>query len=315
MTALDQKTEPQGISSRITPRLLSQTYGSFLGLAVGDALGATLEFMEPHEIQKQYGVHRNIVGGGWLRLKKGDVTDDTSMTFALAESILNAGRVDAFAMAQGLSDWMVKKPVDIGNTVRKGIVHYRLSGIPCSPVSEHDAGNGACMRSLAIVMATLFASEKDAISASRLQSHITHNNTLSDVGTECIMRMLRAIFAGTDKQHIYQKFIPEFLQTHPEYEFRNTEINSPSGYIVETLQAVFQSFFFHDSFEEILVDVVNRGGDADTTGAIAGMLAGAYYSLENIPRKWLKSLRPDVVDTCYSLTDKLLKFSRSSYYT
>ncbi|HSO84778.1 ADP-ribosylglycohydrolase family protein, partial [Thiocapsa sp.] len=93
--------------------------GAYLGLAVGDALGATVEFMTPREIREVYGEHRNLIGGGWLRLRKGRVTDDTEMSLALGNSILAAGCVDAHAIAEAFSDWMRTKPVDIGHTVRR----------------------------------------------------------------------------------------------------------------------------------------------------------------------------------------------------
>ncbi|MDP1636403.1 MAG: ADP-ribosylglycohydrolase family protein, partial [Gallionellaceae bacterium] len=88
---------------------------SYLGLAIGDALGATVEFMTPREIAAQYGVHDKMIGGGWLHLKPGQVTDDTTMALALGESILAQGRVDALAAAQAFDAWMRAKPVDIGN--------------------------------------------------------------------------------------------------------------------------------------------------------------------------------------------------------
>ena len=92
-----------------------------LGLAIGDALGATLEFMTPREIRQCHGVHREIRGGGWLRLRAGQVTDDTEMSLALGASILARGAVDPESVAEAFSDWMRGKPVDIGSTVRRGI--------------------------------------------------------------------------------------------------------------------------------------------------------------------------------------------------
>jgi ADP-ribosyl-[dinitrogen reductase] hydrolase len=81
---------------------------------------------------------------------------------------------------------------------------------------------------------------------------------------------------------------------------------NPSGYIVETMQAVFQAFFDTDSFEACLIDVVNRGGDADTTGAIAGMLAGALYGPAGIPLRWLHGLDKATRQACATQTEKLL---------
>ena len=108
----------------------NKAIGAYLGLAVGDALGATLEFMTPSQIKSAYGVHDSITGGGWLRLSPGQVTDDTTMSLALGESIIKSGCVDANAVAKAFSNWFLDNPVDIGKTVKRGIIHYRYSGIP-----------------------------------------------------------------------------------------------------------------------------------------------------------------------------------------
>jgi len=92
--------------------LTARALGAYLGLAVGDALGATVEFMTPSEIRERHGVHRDILGGGWLRLRKGQVTDDTEMALALGRSILAEGRVEPRAVAEAFSAWMRGKPVD-----------------------------------------------------------------------------------------------------------------------------------------------------------------------------------------------------------
>jgi ADP-ribosyl-[dinitrogen reductase] hydrolase len=83
-------------------------------------------------------------------------------------------------------------------------------------------------------------------------------------------------------------------------------MESPSGYIVDTLRAVFQSLFATDSFESALVDVVNRGGDADTTGAILGMIAGALYGIGSIPNRWISALDKPIVEACLAQTPALL---------
>ncbi len=313
MNVSDQKTDNVQAVSVIDLQLRQRAQGAYLGLAVGDALGATVEFLTPQEIRHQYGVHRNIVGGGWLKLARGQVTDDTTMTFALADSILRTGRINADEIAIGFSEWMKRKPVDIGNTVRRGIVHYRTSGNTCVPENEYDAGNGACMRSLAIALATLWRDEQDAIKASRIQAHITHNNKDSDAGSECLIRMLRSIMLGTDKPSLLNDIVDDFIQHHPQFDFQKRKIGNPSAYIVDTMQVVLQSFFYNDSFEDILLDVVNRGGDADTTGAIAGMLAGAFYSVENIPDRWMNSLDADVNRNCREQADSLLQLSMDSH--
>ena len=109
---------------------IARGMAAYLGLAIGDALGATVEFLTPNEIRHQIGLHSEITGGGWLRLKAGKVTDDTTMSLALGESIIARGCVDALAAAEAFDAWMRAKPVDIGNTVRRNLIAFRTTGKP-----------------------------------------------------------------------------------------------------------------------------------------------------------------------------------------
>ena len=288
--------------------LQSRAVAAYLGLAIGDALGATVEFMTPREIAAQYKVHDSIRGGGWLRLKAGQVTDDTTMSLALGRAILECdGRVDALAAARAFDDWMRTKPVDIGNTVRRGLLQFRKTGVPEMPPSEHDAGNGAAMRILPVALATLGQPEEAIRTACRAQAHVTHNNPLSDAACLSLVRMLHDALAGADKFALLHHHAHPLAALHPEFSFRGVkQVGNPSGYVAETMQAVFQALFDTDSFEDCLVDVVNRGGDADTTGAIAGMLAGALYGPQAIPKRWLKALDPGVASRCREQAHALL---------
>jgi len=172
------------------PQLEDKARAAYLGLAIGDALGATVEFMTPNEIRTHHDVHKNITGGGWLKLRPGRVTDDTEMSLALGEALLSSQRIDAEIIAEAFSEWMRTKPVDIGNTVRRGLVYYRQHGETSVPKSEFNAGNGACMRTLPIALATLGADDELVINASRIQAHITHHSSLADAGTEHVVQLL-----------------------------------------------------------------------------------------------------------------------------
>lgn len=277
--------------------LRQRAVAAYLGLAVGDALGATVEFLTPNEIRQQHGVHREILGGGWLHLRPGAVTDDTGMSLALGQSILHAGDVDAHAAAEAFSDWMRAKPVDIGNTVRRGIAHYRRTGEPRVAPDDQNAGNGACMRCLPVALLHCYSSERELVEASRRQTHVTHNSAVADAGTETVLRMLVAALQARPIA-VLREHALRLVGRYPEYRFERPAVNNPSGWIVDTLQAVFQALFHQRDFESVLVDVVNRGGDADTTGAIAGMLAGALYGIDAIPGRWLRALDADVATAC-----------------
>jgi ADP-ribosyl-[dinitrogen reductase] hydrolase len=283
---------------------------AYLGLAIGDALGATVEFMTPREIAIQYGVHDKIRGGGWLHLKAGQVTDDTTMSLALGKSILSVGKVDALAAAKAFDDWMRAKPVDIGNTVRRNLLQFRKTGNPEAPYSDHDAGNGAAMRLLPVALATLGQPTENVRTASRAQAHVTHNCLLSDAACETLTLMIQDALQGADKYHLLHQHANRLVEQFPQFKFRAVrQIMNPSGYIVDTIHVVFQSFFDTAGFRSCLIDAVNRGGDADTTGAIAGMLAGALYGLDSIPDLWIGALDKQIHRICEAQAKSLLQTS------
>jgi ADP-ribosyl-[dinitrogen reductase] hydrolase len=303
--AISSNPFPRTVLADMQPRAIA----AYLGLAIGDALGATVEFMTPREIKALFGTHEEICGGGWLRLKPGQVTDDTTMSLALGQAILSSGGVNALNVAQAFDDWMRARPVDIGNTVRRGIVGFRTSGTPQVPPSEHDAGNGAAMRVLPVALATLGQPEAAVRDACRIQAHVTHNNPLSDAATECLALMVQDLLQGAGKNKILRGQVEALIRQHPEFEFRQRHRENPSGYVVETMQAVFQALFGSETYRDCLVDVVNRGGDADTTGAIAGMLAGALYGPEALPRAWHDSLEKNVRLSCDMQAHSLIELA------
>jgi ADP-ribosyl-[dinitrogen reductase] hydrolase len=277
------------------PDLHARAAAAYLGLAIGDALGATVEFMTPREIRAAFmpkrGVHREIIGGGWLRLKPGQVTDDTTMSLALGAAILaDGGTVWPLSCARDLDGWMRARPVDIGNTVRRNLIAFRQSGDPVAPPSEHDAGNGATMRVLPVALATFGKNNATIKAAIAAQAHVTHHNPVSDAVCEVLVFMVHDALRGASLRDLYRDRIQPFVAAHPEFTFRPKRRDNPSGWVVETMQAVLQALLDTGSFEDCLIDVVNRGGDADTTGAIAGMLAGALYGREALPTRWLRAL-------------------------
>ncbi len=290
--------------------ITDRAIAAYIGLAIGDALGATVEFMTPREIAQHYGIHDTLRGGGWLHLKPGQVTDDTTMSLALGSSILAKGCVDATAAAQAFDAWMRSKPVDIGNTVRRNLLHFRNTGNPEAPCSVHDAGNGALMRVLPVALATLGQSQQAVRTACRAQGHVTHNSTLSDAACETLVFMVQDALQGKDKNHLLHQHAHPLVARHPEFKFRSIRsIGNPSGYVVDTLQTVFQSFFDTEDFRSCLIDIVNRGGDADTTGAIVGMLAGAFYGLDAIPNAWNNALNTEVRRSCVTQARALMQLA------
>ena len=287
-------------------QLHDRALGAYLGLAVGDALGATVEFMLPREIQYQYGTHREIIGGGWLKIKAGRVTDDTEMALALGSALLASNGWNAYAVADSFVAWLKSRPIDIGNTCRRGIQRYILNGSLSGSVSEGDAGNGAAMRNLPVVLATL--NDDAAYRQQTLdESRFTHNHPLSDAATLALGEMTRAMLKGGGVKEC-REIVKSLLCEYPKFKF-DPYPGRASGYIVDTMQTVLHHFFITDSFETLVVDTVNRGEDADTTGAIAGMLGGALYGANAIPKRWINKLEQKVVSEIYQQVSGLLKLS------
>lgn len=310
LPASGRKSKSQ-MSELLHHTVKDKAVAAYWGLAIGDALGATLEFMTPREIRHHYVVHDKIVGGGWLRLPAGQVTDDTQMSLALGDAIIEQGGVDALAIGQSFDRWLRSKPVDVGQTVRSGIINFRKTGNIHVKPNRNGAGNGACMRTLPIALLTLGQQPQQIQSSSRLQAHITHNNELSDAACELVIHLIHGAIYGADKNELLHGPIAEFISRYPVFNFRQQRMENPGAYIVETMIAVLQAFIDTEDFHQCLVDVVNRGGDADTTGAIAGMIAGAYYGSQAIPKKWIYGLNNEVRDNCQQQAKALLSMNQS----
>ncbi|ACM20939.1 ADP-ribosyl-(nitrogenase)-activating glycohydrolase [Geotalea daltonii FRC-32] len=286
--------------------ILSRSQAAFMGLAIGDALGAPVEFMTTGEIKAKYGLLKDLVGGGWLRLKAGQVTDDTEMTLCIARAMVAEGGMSLRAVADNFAAWLKSRPIDVGDTCRKGIRNYMLKGTLETPFNQWDAGNGAVMRILPVVLANL-GNDGELERQVVAQAHLTHNHPLSDSACICLGRMVSHAVCGYSKSRL-RKEVDALIAAHPAFRFDPYK-GLATGYVVDTMQTVFHHFFRGSNFEECLVSTVNQGGDADTTGAIMGMLAGAYYGMENIPRRWLRKLDRKVMEEATMLAGRLVRLS------
>lgn len=291
------------MGSCMAEQLVDKALGAYLGFACGDALGATVEFMNPKQIQKRYGVHREIIGGGWLGLEAGQVTDDTQMSLALGAAIISEQGWNLKTVAEHFAAWLRSGPPDVGNTCKRGIMRYLDSGDLQGVPRADEAGNGACMRNLPVVLATLYRVDLFT-DWSLQQGRITHHNPLSDAATLALGRMAQHLLIGDDSEFCQQEAVRLILD-HGEFAY-SPYPGKASAYIVDTVQTVLHYFFNTDSFESCLVATVNQGGDADTTGALAGMLAGAKYGLGQIPERWLAALDEGVVRQIRGQTGQLL---------
>jgi ADP-ribosyl-[dinitrogen reductase] hydrolase len=291
------------IQYHISPDIQSRALGAYLGMAVGDALGAPIEFLTKREIAHR-GIHNEMTGGGWLKLKPGQVTDDTEMSLNLGRAWIEAGGWSAYTTATQLASWLKHYPIDVGNTCRRGIRRFMLDGSLQGLPSEGDGGNGAAMRILPIALATL---GNDGLfeHAAIEQAHLTHHHPLSDAATLTLGRMVHVLLAGQGKDAC-RMLVDNLVTEYPKFRFTPYP-GRASGYIVDTIQTVMHHFFSTDNFEDCLVATVNCGEDADTTGAIVGMLAGALYGVSAIPQRWLNELDISVKAEIEFQTNVLMK--------
>ena len=288
----------------------SRLTGALIGLVVGDALGTTLEF----KTRSSFTPLKSMAGGGPFNLKPGQWTDDTSMALCLAKSLVE----DRFSLDGQLSKYLkwfkngymssTGKCFDIGKNTAKSLVEYEKTGV-CPEEYEYAAGNGALMRLAPVPMYYRNDFEK-AVLYSGKSSLATHNNILSIDSCRYFGGVLQQAIEGKDKENVLFGKTGK-LELHKKVksvavgsytEKVSGEILS-GGFVIDSLEASLWSFYHTENFEEAVLKAVNLGYDADTTGAIAGQVAGAYYGVNNIPRKWINKLAKKKL--IFDLVDKL----------
>ncbi|MGJ4880898.1 MULTISPECIES: ADP-ribosyl-[dinitrogen reductase] hydrolase [unclassified Bradyrhizobium] len=291
------------------PDVEERALAAYLGFAIGDALGATVEFMTRGEIVAQYAMHRDIIGGGWLKLRPGEVTDDTEMSLALGRSLIRKRGFDARDVCEEFAAWLRTGPADVGNTCRRGIRRYVMHGTVEGVYAEGDAGNGAAMRVLPVALATLEAPD-NAETWTLAQARATHHHPLSDDACIALVRMTHALLLG-EGQDAVRREADALIGKHRAFSFVPYPGRS-SAFVVDTMQTVLHHYLAADSFTECLVQTVNQGGDADTTGALAGMLAGATHGLAAIPARWRDRLDREVTADIEVQVPRLLAIARAT---
>jgi ADP-ribosyl-[dinitrogen reductase] hydrolase len=203
-------------------------------------------------------------------------------------------------IADKFVDWYNNDPVDIGKTCRAGIHRYIRSGELVRAASHDQAGNGGVMRELPLIL--LYGNDRESMLDTVVsQSRLTHNNQESDLGCRCYAELVAAALSGSSKDDLWK-----IADDYPP--FSPMKFDGKSGaYIVDTLRTVLHYFFATESFEDCIVEVVNNGQDADTCGALAGGLAGAFYRADPyaIPARWLDALDQDVHNELVQLADQL----------
>lgn len=295
--------------------------GALLGLATGDALGTTLEFTQPGSFDPL----TEMMGGGPFRLKPGEWTDDTSMALCLAASLVEQGRFDAEDQMERYLRWRDSgymssngRCFDIGGTVSKALRAYERSGDPYSgPTDYYSAGNGSLMRLAPVPL--FFANDpKRAIALSATSSRTTHGAREAVDACRYFASLLMGVLAEHDKATLLSPSyaLPDGIWKEASlapkieairagsFKRRNPPDIRGTGYVVNCLEAALWAFYRTDTFREGCLKAVNLGEDADTTGAVYGQLAGAYYGARAIPECWRNTLA--LRERIVSLADGLL---------
>lgn len=283
-----------------TERLRDRYRGVMLGKAVGDALGATLEFLAPEEVSARFGVHREIVGGGWLHLAPGEITDDTQMALCIAHSLAEQGRFDPDDVTARFVAWFQSDPKDIGNTTRHAL-ELLDGGMPWNEAGRRthealrprDASNGSIMRCAPVALAAGGDPDLNA-RWSADSSRITHANPLCVDACVALNAALAALVSdpGADPidAAVAAASLDDVRQAAAAARSASAATLPASGYVLDTLSAALWAVATHDDPESVIVAAVNLGNDADTTGAVAGALAGARWGAAALPPRWVDTL-------------------------
>jgi len=297
------------------PTLQSRYLATLLGLATGDAIGTTVEFSP----RGSFPPVTRMTGGGPFGLKPGEWTDDTSMALCLAESLIVKGEFNpADQMTRYLNWWKwgylssTGTCFDIGMTVRAALDKFADTGNPYSgDTSPRTAGNGSLMR-LAPVVLFACPDVEEAIRLAADSSRTTHGAPEALESCQLFAALLCSALAGTRKEDLlasitFRPTEPKLSElaggsfvAKPEQDIRGT------GYCVDSLEASLWCFFNTDSFEAAVLRAANLGDDADTTAAITGQIAGAWYGVEAIPQAWLEPLamRGDIEQMAVKLLER-----------
>ena len=292
--------------------------GCLAGLAIGDALGCTLEFKKPGTFEPI----TTIVGGGVHKLEAGQWTDDTSLALCLAQSLIDCKGFDAKDQMQKYCKWdeegymsSTGECFDVGNTTLKALNKFRATGEPYTGMTEDSsAGNGSIMR-LAPIPMYYYQKPEEALKYASLSSQTTHANEMCVDACRYMAGIIVGLLNGESKETVLSSMyspVKNYDDDAPlcgvikEVASGSFKIKQPpeikgTGFVVESLEAALWAFYVSDNFKDGALKAVNLGNDADTTGAIFGQIAGALY---DIPQDWIDIIT--MKDKILDITHKLI---------
>lgn len=268
--------------------------GALYAAALGDAMGATTELMNEDEIKEKYGVVDDLIGGGWLCLKAGKVTDDTKMSLCIMRVLMKIGieklkNIDLNVFKKDVTDeflnWFDTNPKDIGKQCKSALSFYKRTN-KYIEVDDSALGNGSLMRALPCALLNI----ENSYALNVAQGEITHNNK---VCSDILIKYTDII-----KNNIFSKDI----------KLEKRKLLKPSGYIVNTFNNAIY-FASKKTFRECILSSVNHGGDADTISSIASSICASRVGFSVIDKKWIDKLDVDVK----KVLDKFLEFVLKTY--
>ena len=292
--------------------------GAMLGLAVGDALGAAVEFKSPGTFEPVTGMR----GGGPHPIKPGDWTDDTSMALCLAESLVECRGFEPGDQMRRYVRWRreghlssIGRCFDIGGATSAALSRFERTGDPYSGSTDpNTAGNGSLMRLAPAALAfagDLDAAERHAADSSRT----THGAPQAVDACRFFGVVLASAARGAPKDALLSRdvfaaaLVPEVEAVAAgSYREKEPPAIRGGGYVVESLEAALWAFASTESFADAVLAAVNLGDDSDTTGAVCGQIAGAYYGAGAIPGDWLEQLK--MREKIETLADRLGELAR-----
>ncbi|HSM25841.1 MAG TPA: ADP-ribosylglycohydrolase family protein [Anaerolineaceae bacterium] len=293
--------------------MLDRFRGCLLGLAVGDAVGVSVEF----QARGTFEPVSDITGGGAYGLPAGAWTDDTSMALCLATSLLEKNGFDAQDQMEKYWRWYqegymssIGRCFDIGNTTRIALEEFHITGNPFSGrVDPFSAGNGSIMRLAPIVM--MYYPDLEAIlHYAPKSSRTTHAAMECLEACQLLAGIIYRALEGKGKAEVLieKEMVPLTSEPLKEislgdyFEKAENQIQG-TGYVVQSLEAALWCFWTTESYQDAILKAANLGDDADTTAAVCGQVAGAFYGASSIPNHWLEKLlmREEIEDLAEKL--------------
>ncbi|MHA7835089.1 MAG: ADP-ribosylglycohydrolase family protein [Algiphilus sp.] len=268
--------------------------GCLVGLACGDAVGAPVEFFPRGRFRPLTGMR----GGGKFQVQPGQWTDDTSMALCLSDSLIAVDGFDPLDQMERYYRWAETgynsskaEAFGLGKTVLRAFVQFRTTGDAyCGPVAEKFSGNGSLMR-LAPIPIFFHRNVEEVRHFAALSSKVTHASETCLAACAAFSEILHNALLGMPREALFGASggrIEAFLAAYGIGDFRTKTADQVkgSGFVIECLEAALWAFWNTERFEQAILAAANLGDDADTTAAVCGQLAGAYYGMGGIPQTW-----------------------------